>query len=295
MSSDIFAAIRELGVELSPPMLEGSMALFAPLAPRPTPDVCAVERDIAYGPDARHRLDVFYPTLSGGRAAQALPVLAFVHGGGFVRGDKGAPGAPFYNNVGAWAVQNGLIGVTLSYRLAPGARWPAGAQDVAMALEWLAGNVARFGGDPDRLALIGQSAGAFHVASCVVGQHGREHVPGPVAAIMLSPVYDLVSLRRSQFEEAYFGTDGARLAEASTLEPLTRTEVPCLFTVSELDPPNFQQQAVRLVEAYWSAQGRWPPLLYLPGHNHISPILQLGTAHDTLGGELLAFIRRVAS
>jgi triacylglycerol lipase len=104
-----------------------------------------------------------------------------------------------------------------------------------------------------------------------------------------------VSLRRSQFEDAYFGTDGARLAEASTLELLTRTPVPCLFTVSELDPPNFQQQAARLVEAYWSAKGVWPRLLYQLGHNHISPILQLGTAHDTLGGELLAFIRRVAS
>jgi triacylglycerol lipase len=188
MSTDIFAAIRELGVELTPPMLEGSMALFAPLVPRPTPEVCAVERDISYGPDARHRLDVFHPPESGGRATRARPVLAFVHGGGFVRGDKGAPEAPFYNNVGAWAVQSGLIGVTLTYRLAPGSRWPAGAEDVAMALEWLAGNVARFGGDPNRLVLIGQSAGGFHVASCVVGHHRRKNVPRPAGAIMLSPV-----------------------------------------------------------------------------------------------------------
>ncbi len=291
MGSDIFSAIRELGSALSPPMLEGSLALFAPLAPRPTADVCAVERDIAYGPDARHRLDVFHPA----RSAAARPVLAFVHGGGFVRGDKGAPDAPFYNNVGAWAVQNGLIGVTLTYRLAPGATWPAGAQDVAMALEWLAGNVAHYGGSPDRLLLMGQSAGGVHVAGCVVGHHRRTNVPRLAGAIMLSAVYDLLSLRHSALEEAYFGTDRARFAEASTVEPLARTDVPCLFTVSELDPPNFQQQAARLVEAYWAARGAWPRLLYQQRHNHISPILQLGTSHDTLGGELLTFIRRVAS
>ena len=286
----MFAAIRELGIELSPSLLEGSQALFAPFAPRPTPQSCLVERDMAYGPEARQRLDVFHPP---GAGAGQRPVLAFVHGGGFVRGDKGAPDAPFYNNVGTWAVQNGLIGVTLTYRLAPGARWPAGAEDVALALEWLAGNVARFGGNPHRLLLIGQSAGAVHVAGCVAGHHRRRSVPVISGAIMLSGVYDLLSLQHSQFEEAYFGSDRARFAEASTLEALTRTDVPCLFTVSELDPVNFQQQAARLLEATWAAKRVWPRLLYQQGHNHITPILQLGTSWDTLGGELLAFIGRV--
>jgi len=288
----MFAAIRQLGVELAPPMLEGSQRLFAPHVPRPTADVCTVERDMAYGPDARHRLDLFRPPRSEG--SNTRPVVAFVHGGGFVRGDKGTPDAPFYNNVGAWAVRNGLIGVTLTYRLAPGAPWPSGAHDVAMALEWLAGNVARFGGDPGRLFLMGQSAGAAHVAGCVSGHHRRNAVPGLAGAIMLSGVYDLLTLKHGPFEEAYFGADRARFGEASTLEPLTRTDVPCLFTVSELDPATFQQQSARLVEAFWAARGVWPRLLYQQGHNHISPILQLGTSWDTLGGELLAFIRRVA-
>jgi acetyl esterase/lipase len=292
MSTDIFVDIRQLGTELAPSMLEGSQKLFAPLAPRPTPDFCAVERDIAYGPDTRHRLDVFHPSRKQG--SNLRPVLAFVHGGGFVRGDKGAPDAPFYNNVGAWAVRNGLLGVTLTYRLAPGAQWPAGAQDVAMALEWLAGNVAGLGGNPDQLFLMGQSAGAAHVAGCVSGHHRRNTVPRLRGAIMLSGVYDLLSLKHSPFEEAYFGSERARFAESSTLEPLARTDTPCLFTVSELDPANFQQQATRLLEAFWAAKGVWPRLLYQQGHNHISPILQLGTSWDTLGGELLAFIRRVA-
>lgn len=294
MTTDVFAAIRQLGTQIAPPMLGGSQALFAPFAPRATPDTCAVERDIPYGPDARHRLDIFHPPRNAARAGEgARPVLAFVHGGGFVGGDKGAPDAPFYSNVGVWAVKNGLLGATLTYRLAPGARWPAGPEDLALALAWLAANVGRFGGDPGRLVLIGQSAGAVHVAGCVVGQHRRSTVPALAGAIMLSGVYDLTVLQHTQFEEAYFGSDRGRFAEASTLEPLTRTDVPCLFTVSELDPPSFQQQAARLVEAWWAARGAWPRMLYQQGHNHISPILQLGTTWDTLGGDLMAFIRRV--
>jgi acetyl esterase/lipase len=292
VDTDIFSDIRKLGSEIAPPMLEGSQALFAPLAPRPSPHFCTVERDIDYGPDPRHRLDVFHPERSSREGGGV--VLVFVHGGGFVRGDKGAADAPFYNNVGAWAVQNGLVGVTMTYRLAPGAGWPAGAEDIWRALEWLAGNVQRFGGSPERMVLIGQSAGAAHVAGFLAGHHRRESSRKLAGAILLSGVYDLTTVRISEFEKAYYGGDRARHAEASTLEPLTRTDVPCLFTVSELDPPNFQQQAARLVEAFWAARGVLPRLLYQQGHNHITPILQLGTSRDTLGGELLAFMGRIA-
>ncbi len=287
MSTEIFTALRKLGTELTPTLLEGSFGLFTPLAPRATPDFCSVDRDLAYGPDPRHRLDVFHPARQDG---EARPVIAFVHGGGFVRGDKGAPDAPFYNNVGAWAVRNGLIGVTLTYRLAPASRWPAGSEDVANALAWLGGNVQRYGGHPARIFLIGQSAGAAHVAGCVAGHHGLPNGPRLAGAMMLSGIYDLVSLKHGPFEEAYFGADGARFAAQSPLAALTRTQVPCLFTVAELDPPTFQQQAERLVEAHWAAKGTLPRLLYLQRHNHLSPVLQLGTSVDTLGGELLTFI-----
>ncbi len=46
-------------------------------------------------------------------------MVVFVHGGGFVQGDKGAADAPFYNNFGAWAVRAGFVGVTMT--LSPGA------------------------------------------------------------------------------------------------------------------------------------------------------------------------------
>ena len=290
MSTPVFDTLRKLGTELSPALIEGTLGLFAPLALQPTADFCTVVRDVAYGPDARHRMDIFYPAEA---AAEPRPVIVFVHGGGFVRGDKGAPDAPFYNNVGAWAVRNGLIGVTMTYRLAPASQWPAGSEDVAMALESLHERVERFGGDPGRVFLSGQSAGAVHVAGHVAGHHGRSGGPRVAGAIMLSGIYDLLSLRHGPFEEAYFGTERTRFSEASSMQALARTDIPCLYTVSEWDPPTFQQQALRLVETHWAARGRLPRLLYQQGHNHLSPVLQLGSSFDTLGGELLAFIRRL--
>jgi triacylglycerol lipase len=281
--------MQGLGAELTMPLIEKTQGLYAPLVARPTPSICKVERDISYGPDARHRLDVFHPATP----VRSRPVVVFVHGGGFVRGDKGGPDAPFYNNVGMWAIQHGMIGVTVTYRLAPAARWPAGAQDLAGAHAWLTANIARFGGDPARIFLMGQSAGGAHVAGYLAGHGGK---PGPLAgAMLISGVYDLLTMRHSTYEEAYFDSDPNRFVERSSLEGLVRTAVPCLFAVAELDSAVFQQQAARVVDAHRAAQGGvWPRMLYLQGHNHLSPVLQLSADVDTLGPELVRFIRRFA-
>ena len=103
----------------------------------------------------------------------------FVHGGGFVRGDKHIPGSPQYDLVGAWAVRHGYVGVTMTYRLAPGHVWPAGAEDVAAAVGWLQRNIAAYGGDPGKIVVAGNSAGAVHVASYVAGQGGGDPAESP--------------------------------------------------------------------------------------------------------------------
>ncbi|MFX9688552.1 alpha/beta hydrolase, partial [Acinetobacter baumannii] len=81
-----------------------------------------VERDVKYGPAERHLLDVFVPEKNPG----ARPVLIYVHGGGFVAGNKRPPNSPFYDNILLWAVNNGCVGVNTTYRLAPASPWPAG-------------------------------------------------------------------------------------------------------------------------------------------------------------------------
>ena len=280
--------IRALGTEFSVAQIQASMALFAPL--QPPVDEATVRRDLSYGPDARHRLDLF----GGGAGGAKRPILVFLHGGGFVGGDKGVPGAPFYNNVGAWAAAQGWLGVTATYRLAPAHPWPAGAEDVARLVAWLKLEAAQYGGDPGRIVLMGQSAGAAHVASYVGGQGFAEQAAASIAgAIMLSGLYDVPSAARNPYQDAYFGTDPGHFAAQSSIDGLATTSVPCLFTVSENDPADFQRQAALLVTRRVAAKGKWPDFHWLEGHNHISPVHQIHSSVDELGPVLARFVARV--
>ncbi len=110
---------------------------------------------------------------------------------------------------------------------------------------------------------------------------------------MVSGIYDIARADRNPFQAAYYGEDPSRFQEQSTLGKLAETTIPCFYTVSEFDPRDFQRQAAWLVEAHTARQGRWPRLLQLTGHNHLSSVLQIGSAFDTLGPELLRFMRSV--
>jgi triacylglycerol lipase len=286
----LWEQIRSLGFDLTPAQIQATMALMAPLAPRPGPDV-TVHRDVSYGPDPRHRLDVFVPAAG----AVAAPVVVFVHGGGFIRGDKGSADALFYNNVGLWAARAACIGVTITYRLAPQATWPAGSEDVGAAVRFLHSNIRQWGGNPDRIFIMGQSAGAVHLAGYVAEPRLHASASGGIAgAIMISGLYDVARAERNQFQAAYYGEDATRWPEQSTLRGLAETSIPCIYTVSEFDPPDFQRQASWLAEAHATQQGRWPRLIQLAGHNHLSGVLQIGSPVDTLGPELLRFIRTLS-
>jgi triacylglycerol lipase len=287
--STISARLRALGVEFTPDQIAGTRELFAPLVPGPAEVGARVRRDWRYGPDERNRLDVF--ARPGGTAA---PVVVFIHGGGFVQGDKGGEGAPFFNNFGAWAVREGFVGVTMTYRLAPAHGWPAGAEDIEQAVGLLRAQIASEGGDPARIVLVGQSAGATHVASWIARQGCAVDSPTPVAgAAMLSGIYDLALAGPSPMHDAYYGADRALHPQRSTLAALAATRLPCLFTIGELEPALFQTQAAALVAARWAAQRRYPEMHYLPGQNHVSSVMQVGSPEDGVGPVLANFVRRI--
>ncbi|MQA09569.1 MAG: alpha/beta hydrolase fold domain-containing protein [Pseudonocardiaceae bacterium] len=276
--------VGELGTEVSPEVLAASQDLYAPFHERePYPDV-RLTRDLAYGAHPRHRLDVFEPVdaAPGSRA-----VVLFAHGGGFVGGDKHRPGTPYNDNVALWAVRHGFVGVTMTYRLAPECPWPAGAEDVAAAVAWLRENIGAYGGDRERIQLLGTSAGAVHVASYLT--HTAFQPAGGVGvagAGLLSGAYHLPSFD-PELLRAYFGDDPSRYAERSSLPWLVDAAVPVLFVVAEFDPPKSQRQALAVLQAHSERHGHWPPFLLLPGHNHFTVTAHLNTPDDTLGNWLL--------
>jgi acetyl esterase/lipase len=284
----IATELRRLGRALSPQLIETSQGLYAPHHEHePYADVSVI-RDIAYGENERQRLDLFAPQdRDGGR-----PVLLFVHGGGFVGGDKKRPGAPYHDNVALFAVRNGLVGVNMNYRLAPQHPWPAGAADVGAAVGWLRQHAVEHGGDADRIFVLGTSAGAAHVASYIAHPQFHPHgKPAAAGAIMLSGIYDIEAAQRGKLLTAYYGTDETTYGERSSLPGLLETKAPLLFGIAELEPPDFERQALRLIVAYMDRHGNWPRFVRLIGHNHFTATLHLNTEDDTLGSQILDLVR----
>jgi triacylglycerol lipase len=277
MPPEVAAGLRSIG-----PRIEGAgtTALYAPLFKAISTEGVKVTRDAAYGPHERHRVDVFTTQAIGA----PRPMVVFIHGGGFARGAKSAPGSPFYDNIGNWAAAQGLVGVTLNYRLAPQFQYPAGAEDLARAVTWLRAQARQFGGDPARIYLWGHSAGGAHVADYLV----RTPRPAVAGAILTSGIYDLgesVSIWKD-----YYGEDVAKYAERSSLRRLAQVDTPLLVSWAELDPPNFVADSTRLVELR-KASGKPMTTVLLPNHSHLSETYAIGTADQSLSGPVLQFIK----
>jgi acetyl esterase/lipase len=115
-------------------------------------------RNVEYGPERRHRLDVWRTSTTPRNA----PVVFYIHGGAWTFGDKREQGRPMLHEF----VARGWVVVTCNYRLAPRHPWPAQIEDVVRTLAWIKRNVADYGGDPDRVVVSGLSAGG-HLAALV--------------------------------------------------------------------------------------------------------------------------------
>lgn len=183
--------------------------------------------EIAFGADARQTLDAYAATAS---CTGGCPVLVWVHGGGWRHGDKSMRGA---RNIAATWTAAGVTVVTLNYRLTPDVVHPAHIQDVAAGVAWTKRNIARFGGNPDRLFIMGHSAGAHLVAllgtnKSYLGAYGLDPARDLDGVFSIDTAsYDLTDRQslerpvRSMVDNA-FGTDPAALADASPLQQVKR-------------------------------------------------------------------------
>src|ERR1700741_411360 len=110
--------------------------------------------DQPYGPLERQKLDIYVPD----GATSNIPVVVFFYGGAWARGERGD-----YRFAGQALASTGFIALVPDYRLYPEVAFPSFVQDGALAVAWVRDNIAGFGGDPARIAVLGHSAGA-HIA-----------------------------------------------------------------------------------------------------------------------------------
>ena len=283
------AEIGKLGREISPSTLGGARALYTPFHSVAPFDGVTLHRDIRYAAHERNRLDLFTPVEP---TVAPRPVIVFVHGGGFTGGDKYTPDTPFFDNIGLWAVRNGLVGINITYRLAPEHVWPAAVEDIADVVAWIKTNCRGYGIDENRIYLIGQSAGASLVATYL--SHPQISVPQPhgiAGAVLMSGMYDLVTLTHNRNSIAFYGDDASLYAERSSIHGLCSTDVPLLITIAEHEPAMFERQTLDLIDRIQAQRRKLPRFLHLIGHNHLSGILHLGLPGDALGPQLLNLIR----
>jgi acetyl esterase/lipase len=116
-----------------------------------------IRRDIAYGSDSpAQRLDLYLPT-----GVSKPPLVIWIHGGGFVFGDKAALGFDEGARMLQTLTRNGMAVAGINYRLADEAKFPAAGQDVKSAIRYLRAHAATYGFDSSRFAVGGDSAGAY--------------------------------------------------------------------------------------------------------------------------------------
>jgi acetyl esterase/lipase len=259
---------------------------YSPILAAGPKDGVSMVRDLAYGAHVRQVLDVFTPA-----GAAGAPVVLFVHGGAFVRGDKRI-NDEIYDNVLIWFARRGYVGVNIEFRLAPEAPWPGGADDLALALQWVERHIAAHGGDARRVFVVGHSAGATHVAT---------HAWDPAAGYLGRGVAGIVllsgRLRADVTPEnpnapgvrAYFGPDASVYDARSPLVHAGASALPVMIAIAEYENPLLDLYGLEAAHRIAVARRRAPRFMRLAEHNHISMVAHFNTGEEALGLEMLDF------
>lgn len=283
MPDEIRQKLMEMGANYTSPAVN---ELFRPLLAAAPKDNIKIIKNVSYGQHPRQVLDVFQPV-----GKTNAPVFVFVHGGGYVGGSKDANDG----NVTTYFARNGLLSITVEYRLAPEYPWPAGGQDVAGAVAWIKKNAAQYGGDPDRIYLMGHSAGATHVATYVFDRRVQPRAGhGVTSAILVSGRYRVsAEPDDASFNSvrAYFGADPINYESRSVVTRVPNSRIPVMLVTTEFDQQNLVATTGEMFKALCDRDGgQCPRLVQLKYHNHLSEIVHINTPDDFLGKEILEFI-----
>ena len=245
-----------------------------------------VVRDVSYGPNERHRLDILRPKAPSDRA---MPVLVFIHGGAFVRGNKSDE--IIFDNVLNYFTSRGVLGINATYRLAPEFQWPAGADDIREIVRWIRENAGEYGGDPDRIFLMGHSAGASHVAaySFIEELQLNGGADGVAGAILMSGTFGEGG---EDSMLAYYGADRDKWAARVPIAHIDGRQIPLFVINAEYDRTSMAQESIALIHAICERDDRCPDHKQIPGHNHYSMMYHINTADDSIAPDILEFIRR---
>ena len=244
-------------------------------------DRISVLRDQRYGDGPRQLADLYPAPRPGG------PIILFFHGGFWRALSKDHVGF-----VAGPLVETGATAVMPGYDLCPTVPLKTVVAQARQALLWTRQNAARLNGDPDRIYVAGNSAGA-HLAAMVMtedwSRHGLPHAP-IAGAILVTGIYDLRAVPRIQVNE------DVRLAPEDVLElspqflPL-HCRVPTIVAAGAAEPPLWIEQSQRFA-AKLSAKGADVRLMDVAGLHHFSITHSLSDSNAPLTRAILDLVHR---
>jgi acetyl esterase/lipase len=239
-------------------------------------DEVEVHRGIPYLDDGadKHKLDLYLP-----KGKTNFPMVVFFHGGSWRSGDRS-----IYGLFGDRLAKAG-IGVAIpSYRLMPANPHPAQIEDAAAAFNWVYKNIAQYVGDVSRLYLAGHSSGGHLAALLALDGNHLAKLGVPAGAIhgvaSLSGVYDVGTLKEFQNADD----------DPSPVHHVHAQAPPFLITYCQWDyfglPKQARDFAAALQKKFVAAR-----LVYVPGENHISEMIDTLKVDDVTARALIDFIR----
>jgi acetyl esterase/lipase len=246
----------------------------------------AFTRSIKYGESDRNMLDVAAADATDGTPR---PVLLFVAGESFADGTQADPAAPLLEQAMCFAARNGMVAVSVTYRLAPAAAWPAGAKDVAAATSWVHQNIDLFGGSAQEIVMIGYAAGAFHVASFLAHKEFQDTDSDVAGVVLVSGIYH-AGTDTADGERSYLGTDASKYNDRSAFPGIVKVDVPIVLAWSSADPPRLVAQGEKLKDSLCKA-GHCPRTALLTNRGSPASVFDL----DGSGGDLADRTRQLVS
>ncbi|RUT35171.1 alpha/beta hydrolase [Arsenicitalea aurantiaca] len=222
---------------------------------------------IAYADGPRKRLDVYTPQNPSGSA----PVVMFIYGGAWRSGAR-----EDYTFVGHALAAAGFVVVIPDYRVYPEVTYPGFLEDNAQALRWVEDNVARFGGDPQRVFLAGHSAGAYNAVMLSLDHSfQREYgVTIPIRAVAgISGPYNFYPFEYNEVRQT-FGS--APNPEGTQPVNLVTSAAPPMLLVTGTHDPIVRMQNTEVMAERLRAQGIWVTERYYEGFGHMEPVMAMG-------------------
>ncbi len=247
-----------------------------------------VKANLPYGTDRRQTLDVYAPPRAVNR-----PVVIFWYGGSWIQGNKEE-----YRFVGTELAKLGFVAVLPDYRLYPQVTFPAFDEDGARAVAWVEAHVREFGGDPQRIVLMGHSAGG-HTAAFLAYDHVflerfGANPRGIVGLIGLSGTYVFVpdsDELRAAFPPPFTMSDWQPIRFVDSRAP------PTLLLHGLADKEVLPQESVELHDALERAHVRVEMHLF-PHRGHadtVAPFALVARWRTPVVEEVGAFVRSVSA